>query len=100
MMLLGVPVKLFPLNVLEHIPVLGEVHVVREHLRVLLIEANDLWQPCHCFILSVPPLQELRNVIEDQIVLEHGDNVGGFIIDDVVDDFSVVILLGGQIFGL
>lgn len=85
---LVVPVKLIvnkallALNVAEHVFALGEAHEVREHLRVLLVKLAELWQPhLRLLLLTVEPLEELVDVVQDEVVLENADHVRRLIVD-------------------
>ena len=62
---------LFPLDVLEHVFVFWHHHVVRKHLRVLLVEFKHSRQPFLYLIALICSLQVLGKVIKDQVVLEH-----------------------------
>lgn len=61
---------LFALDVLEHVFGLGEDHIVREHLRVLIVEGAQLGQPLLCLSLGVRTLEEFVDVVQYQIVFE------------------------------
>ena len=89
---------LLPFDVLEHVLVLGQHEVVREHLGVLLIEFKHLGQSGFHLWLSVSALQEFAHIIIYQVVFEDRYKTRGFIIDYVIDDFSIVVLSGGHVF--
>ena len=47
---------LFALNVLEHVVTLRDCNIVREHLRVMVIELEHSWQSFMSFLNVVEPL--------------------------------------------
>ena len=46
------------LDVFIHELVLGQIHIIRKHLRILFIELTNLGQPLKAFIDFVRPLQK------------------------------------------
>ena len=81
---------LLPLNILEHELILGERHIVRKHLRVLLIKLINLRQPGHTFMQLILSLHKLAYIVINQEILEHRHHVGVLVVDYVVDHFDVI----------
>ena len=74
---------LLSLNILEHVFRLWNAHIVREHFRVVFVEFKHAWQSILRLFVSVEALQVLREIIEDQILLENGNDMPLLIIHDI-----------------
>ena len=74
---------LFTLNILEHIVALRDSNVIGEYLRVVVVELEHPWQPLMGFLDVVKPLQVFGEVIEDEILLEHRNDVTLLIVHNV-----------------
>ena len=96
-LLLVVDESLLALDVLEHVLVLREHHVVGEHLRVLFVELEDLGQTHLGLLGGVAALEELAHVVVDEVVLEDGDQPSGLVVDYVVYDLGLVVLTTGHV---
>lgn len=96
--LLIVNLSLFPFDILEHILVLREYNIIGKDLGVLLVELEDFGQPDADFILCVRSFEELRDVINDQIVLKDGNNMGALIVDYIIYNFHIVEIITGHVF--
>ena len=92
--------SLLPLNVLKHVFALRQHEVVGEHFRVLFVKLHDFGQTLLGFLESVPTFQELTHIVVDQVIFEDGNEACRFIIDDVIDDLSVIVLSRGHVFGV
>lgn len=85
------------LDVLEEVLVLRQRHVVRKDLGVLLVKLKHPRQSLVALYGQVVPLHELADVVVDEVVFEHGHHPGLLVVNDVIDDFHVVVLLAGQV---
>ena len=83
---------LFTLDVLEHVFGFGQNHIVREHLRVLVVETAQFRQSHFGLTCGVRPLQELIYIIQYQVVLEYGHHVCVLVVDEVVHNLQVVVV--------
>lgn len=95
--LLVIVQPLFPLDILEHVLVFWQDHVVGEHFAELLIELEHAWESLHCLLLFVESLQKLAYIIKDQVVFEHRDDICVFVVDYVVYELDIVVLSACQV---
>lgn len=63
--------SLLLLNIFEHVLVLRQYDIIREHFGEFLIELVHLRKPLEGFLLVIEPLEELADVVEDQIIFEN-----------------------------
>jgi len=91
-LLLVIVQSLFPLNILEHVLIFWQDHVVGEYFAELLVELEHAWESLHCLLLFVEPLQELAYIVKDQVVFKHRDYVCVFVVDYVIYELDVVVL--------
>ena len=97
MLLFRIPLKLFSFNVFEHIFWFRQTDIVRKDLGICVIKSDHFWKSRNRFILFVMSLEKLAHVVKDEIVFENRDNVRLLIVNDVIDDFSVVVLFRRQV---
>lgn len=88
---------LLPLNVLEHVLVFRQHHVVWKHFGILLVELKYPWKSFNSLNMSVESLQVFRKVIENKVILEDRYNVSVLVVHNVADDLRIVVVLRCQV---
>ena len=83
---------LLSLNIFEHVLTLWKYYVIREYLRVFIIERAEFRKSDLSLSCGIGPLQELINVIQNQIVFENRYNMSIFVVNEVIYDFNIIVI--------
>lgn len=90
--------SLFSLYVLKHEFRLWYRNVIGEHFGVLFIKFKHLGESLVTLLRGVMSLEELRNIVKYQVVLEHTYYMSVLVVDDICHDFRIVVLSRCKIF--
>jgi hypothetical protein len=61
-------------------------------LAVFLVKFAELWEADGNFRTGIATTQKFIHVIVDQVIFENAHQMGLFVVNEVVDDFDVVVL--------
>ena len=88
---------LFTFYVFEHIVGFWYCHVVRKHLRILLIKFEDSREALTCFSDRVKSFKIFREIIENEVLFEDRNYMTLLVVHDIRGNLRVVIFLRGQV---
>ena len=84
---------LFSLNVFEHVLAFWQTDIIGEDLRIRIVKLAQFRHPGLRLGAGVGAFEELVDIVQNQVVLEDGYDMGVLVVNQVVDNLDVVVVV-------